>query len=175
MRSSGNNQRTAVASPAILRRAMLGTMLVAWWPLSATAADFVLTIARKYKSNDCTSGYLAVNGNQIAYTLERPWKDNAPLISAIPDGKYAGTLRYDHPDKWRIELRDVPGRGNIQIHAGNTPADSQGCILIGLALGGDLCSVSGSTKAYDALRVAFYGSANPISTPDKKIIVQVES
>jgi hypothetical protein len=141
----------------------------------AEQSAFRLTIARKHKDAKCTSGYLAVNGKVVAYTLELPWKGNAPLISSIPDGSYSGTLRYDHPDKWRIELSGVPNRGNVQIHTGNTPDDSEGCILVGLTLGPDLCSVLDSKKAYDALRTAFYGSPNPIATPNKVITVTVES
>src|ERR1700722_13786218 len=104
----------------------------------AEASEFRLPIARKYRSDNCTSGYLAVNG-VVGYTLELPWQGNAPLISSISAGRYGGTLRYDHPDKWRIELAGVPGRANVQIHTGNTPDNSEGCILVGLKLGDDLC------------------------------------
>jgi Family of unknown function (DUF5675) len=109
--------------------------------VAAQPSDFKLTIARKHKSDSCTSGYLAVDGNVIAYALELPWQGNKPLVSSIPDGTYGGILRYDHPDKWRIELTGVPGRTNVQIHTGNTPDDSEGCVLVGLKLGDDLCSV----------------------------------
>jgi hypothetical protein len=141
----------------------------------AQDSDFKLTIARKHKDAKCTSGYLAVNGKVIAHTLELPWNGNAPLISSIPDGTYGGILRYDHVDAWRIQLTGVPGRSNVQIHTGNTPDNSEGCILVGLTLGPDFCTVLNSKKAYDALRVAFYGSAQPTATPDKKISVIVES
>jgi hypothetical protein len=141
----------------------------------AQPSDFRLTVARMHRESKCTSGYLAVNGKIIAYTLELPWKGNAPLISSIPDGSYSAILRYDHPDKWRIELGGVPGRGNVQIHTGNAPDDSEGCILVGLNLGADLCSVLESKKAYKALRIAFYGSPNPLATPNKKITVIVQS
>lgn len=141
----------------------------------ALASDFTLTIARKYSSATCTSGYLAVNGSIIAYTLEKPWKGNSPLISSIPVGNYPGTLRYDHSDRWRIELQNVPNRAHVQIHTGNTPDDTEGCILVGIALGSDFCSVTESKKAYAALKKAFYGSENPVQTPDKVIIVKVES
>lgn len=152
---------------------MAGTLTCLAGP--AAAASFTLTIARKYRDQKCTSGYLAVNGKIIAYTLELPWRGNAPLISSIPDGRYDGVLRYDHPDKWRIELKGVPARQAVQIHTGNSPDDSEGCILIGLKLGEDLCSVVDSKKAYDGLRTAFYGSSNPSSTPTKTIVVVVES
>ena len=116
-----------------------------------------------------------MNGKIIAYALERPWKGNAPLISSIPDGNYGGVLRYDHSDQWRIELTGVPGRTSVQIHTGNIADDSEGCILIGLQLGDDLCSVVDSKKSYAELKKAFYGTATPNSTPDKKITIIIES
>ncbi len=143
---------------------------------TALAADsFKVTIYREYPGNKCTSGYLAVNGQIIAYTLERPWADNNQNISSIPAGTYPATLRYDHADAWRIELQNVPGRTNVQIHIGNEPDQTKGCILVGLQLGSDLCSIVGGTsaRAYAALKRAFYGTDNPVSTPDKSITVQV--
>src|SRR5437764_14610078 len=104
----------------ITRRCAVGSLILfaSGSTIGAQPVDCRLTIARKYKSSRCTSGYLAVNGTVIAYALELPWQGNAPLISAIPDGKYGGILRYDHADKWRIELVGVPGRTNVQIHTG---------------------------------------------------------
>lgn len=145
-------------------------------PQLLTASDaFSVTIYREYPSQKCTSGYLAVNDNIIAYTLERPWADNQQNLSSIPAGTYPGTLRYDHNDHWRIELQNVPGRQNIQIHIGNQPDQSKGCILVGLKLGPDLCSIVGGTSApaYTALMTAFYGTDSPVSTPDKSISVSV--
>lgn len=141
----------------------------------AQPVDFKLTIARKYSDANCTSGYLAVDDKIVAYTLEKPWLGNAPLISAIPDGSYGGIIRYDHSDSWRIELTGVPGRDHVQIHTGNTPDDTEGCILIGLTLGDDMCSVLDSKAAYTALKSAFYGTPDPVATPDKHISVLVVS
>lgn len=139
------------------------------------AEDFTLTIARKYSSPVCTSGYLAVNGHIEAYTLEKPWRDNKPNISSIPTGTYSGIVRYDHTDQWRIELIGVPGHTSIEIHTGNTTDDTKGCILIGKELAGDLCAIKAGTSkpAYRALKRAFYGSSNPKFTPDKHIKVIV--
>jgi hypothetical protein len=141
----------------------------------AGPSAFKLTILRQYPGHRCTSGYLAVNGTIIAYTLERPWADNAKNVSSIPAGTYPATLRYDHSDLWRIELQGVPGRSNIQIHVGNEPDQSMGCILVGSQLGGDLCSIVGGTSqpAYRALKNAFYGTDSPVATPDKTITVEV--
>jgi hypothetical protein len=68
----------------------------------------------------------------------------------------------------------VPGRTHIQIHIGNTPADSKGCILVGARLNPDLCSVQESAKAYRALKKAFYGSEKPRATPDREIRVTIK-
>jgi Family of unknown function (DUF5675) len=140
------------------------------------ASDFTLTIHREYSDTNCTSGYLAVNGTIQAYTLERPWAGNKPAISAIPSGSYSGTLRYDHTDQWRIELTGVENRDHIEIHTGNTPDDTEGCILVGKELGADLCSIKPGTSkpAYRDLKNAFYGTPNPVVTPDKTITVNVE-
>ncbi|MBZ9872941.1 DUF5675 family protein [Mesorhizobium sp. BR1-1-9] len=140
------------------------------------AEDFTLTIHRQYTSEQCTSGYLAINGEIKAYTLELPWQGNEPEISSIPSGEYSANLRYDHADKWRIELRDVPARSLVQIHTGNLPADSIGCILIGQELGDDLCSIKPGTSgpANRALREAFYGTSDPIMSPNKQIRVKIE-
>jgi hypothetical protein len=142
----------------------------------ANAEDFTVTIHREYSDQKCTSGYLAVNGTIQAYTLELPWQGNKPLISSIPSGTYKGVLRYDHTDQWRIELQGVPGRTVVEIHTGNTPDDSEGCILVGKELGSDLCSIKAGTSkpAYQALKNAFYGTPNPVSTPNKNISVVVE-
>ncbi|MBK6959128.1 MAG: hypothetical protein IPH22_13145 [Nitrosomonas sp.] len=76
---------------------------------------FALKIERKYVGADCTSGYLSINGTAQMYALERPWKDNQPLISSIPPGTYHGRLRYDPADRWRIELADVPDRATYRF------------------------------------------------------------
>jgi Family of unknown function (DUF5675) len=141
-----------------------------------SASDsFTLTVYRQYAGTDCTSGYLAVNGDIICYTLERPWNGNAPLISSIPAGTYSAHVRYDHADAWRIELDDVPDRPNVQIHVGNFVANSVGCILVGSGLNAsDPCTVTGSNAAYTKLKNLFYGSDDPNSTPDKDISVEIK-
>lgn len=49
----------------------------------------------------------------------------------IPAGTYRAHTRTDGHLGWRIELEGVPGRTNIQIHRGNYPGDTTGCILVG--------------------------------------------
>ena len=133
--------------------------------------DFRLTIERKLSSESCTMGYLVASGEVLCYTLELPWADNQNNISCIPAGTYAGILRYDKTDGWRIQLENVPGRMGVQIHVGNYTSQIQGCVLVGSDASVDNCSVSGSSAAYSKLKTAFYGTSNPTSTPNKQIVV----
>lgn len=48
----------------------------------------------------------------------------------IPEGTYKAFVRADH-DPNRIELEDVPGYKNIQIHNGSYPQNFKGCIGVG--------------------------------------------
>lgn len=54
--------------------------------------------------------------------------------TAIPVGTYAVKL-YNSPKHGpdTPELVDVPGFQHIQIHSGNGPQDTEGCLLFGLA------------------------------------------
>lgn len=133
--------------------------------------NFQLTIERKLSSNNCTMGYLAIDGKVICYTLELPLEDNLNNISCIPTGTYNGVLRYDKTDGWRIQLENVPNRTGIQIHMGNYTSQTKGCILVGTNAVIDNCSVQNSLTAYSKLKVAFYGTNNPNSTPNKKIVL----
>ena len=136
---------------------------------------FTITIATKYSAADCTSGYLSVNGLVVCYALEKPQAANIPLISAIPAGAYPAHLRYDHADRWRIELDNVPDRKNVQIHVGNFTRDTEGCILVGdKIVSTDLCTLIDSATAYKRLKRVFYGSDTPNATPDKSITVRIQ-
>src|SRR5581483_9746992 len=70
-------------------------------------------------------GTLTVDGEFNCYTLE-----NAAVL--IPAGRYEVTL-YESPHAGHIVplLNGVPGRDHIEIHCGNVPTDSKGCILVG--------------------------------------------
>jgi len=79
-------------------------------------------------------GIIIAKRNNIFHTLELPWLDNKRNVSCIPDGEYkteflekSASGRYENV-YW---VKDVPGRSQILIHAGNFTKDTHGCILIG--------------------------------------------
>jgi len=89
-------------------------------------------------------------------SLKDPGVDNLPEISSIPAGRYPAFVRTDSSKGWRIELRDVPNRSKVQLHIGNTAADTRGCLLPGMELDkGSLCRVIDSAAAMEKLRRAF--------------------
>jgi hypothetical protein len=52
--------------------------------------------------------------------------------TAIPEGRYRVMITKSYRfQRWLPLLLDVPGFSGIRIHAGNYPADTQGCILPG--------------------------------------------
>lgn len=72
----------------------------------------------------------------ICLTLELPWRDNEHDASCIPAGTYTAHRRHSPKHGYDLfELSGVPDRSNIELHIGNTTADTEGCILLGSNLG----------------------------------------
>lgn len=118
-----------------------------------------LSLYRDAEIGDCTIGrMLDDKGVLICATLEEKWvdKDNDGKgdknVSRIPPGTYKGYHRLS-PARGIVvpELKDVPGRGNIQIHVGNTTTDTLGCILVGTATAPGEARISGSKAAFAKL------------------------
>jgi len=120
-----------------------------------------LTLVRYACGDKSTMGALSIDGKFACYTLENPWLDNRRRISSIPTGTYELQLRkeggwhgraaakFPGMHKGMIELRDVPGRTYILIHWGNTPRNTDGCVLVGNTASQDF--VGNSVKAYEAI------------------------
>lgn len=107
---------------------------------------------RFYNSSKVTLGIITIEGVNHApiFTLELPWKDNAPNISCIPTGKYFCSAHNGprYKDVWVV--KDVPKRSGILFHVGNTVKDIKGCILLGRSVGAD--SVMSSALAVTDFR-----------------------
>ena len=86
------------------------------------------------------------------HTVERPWANNAPNISCIPEGTYTLKSRRFYRggyDTW--EVTNVPGRSLILIHKGNTAEHVEGCIALGTRRGvvGGRWAVTHSKQAFE--------------------------
>lgn len=95
----------------------------------------VVVLLRNRSDKNGTFGVLYVNGKAEAVTCEDPWNMNLRNKSCIPEGKYR-CVPHSGPKYSNVwEITNVPNRSAILIHHGNTIADTQGCVLVGLRYG----------------------------------------
>jgi hypothetical protein len=104
-----------------------------------------------YRFKPLTKGYQAgklyVDGDLFCHTLEdevrevegqpvEKWKIKGK--TAIPRGKYRVDVTFSNRFKTMMPiLLDVPGFEGVRIHAGNTSANTEGCVLVGNESGED--------------------------------------
>lgn len=98
---------------------------------SMNATSPVLKLTRNQMTEDGVFGAMEFSGERICFTIE-----NRALL--IPAGQY-GLEIYDSPHAGHPvpRLQNVPGKSEIEIHCGNVPQDSKGCIIVGLDHIGD--------------------------------------
>ena len=97
-----------------------------------------LELYRNTFTKKSTGGILLVDSLFECYVLEDVDRKleaggiKIPGETCIPRGKYRIEL-YDSPKFGRetLQLVDVPQFTNVQIHGGNKPEDTEGCILTG--------------------------------------------
>ena len=97
-----------------------------------------MKLTRIAKRKGYTIGRLEVDGQYLCDTLEPTWRDlhhGARKLrgqTAIPEGRYPVVVTLSPRFKrWLPLLWGVPQFEGVRIHAGNTPADTEGCILPG--------------------------------------------
>lgn len=97
----------------------------------------MLTLKRDYnKFPNCTAGEIALPDGEVIVTLERPWLDNKPFVSCIPEGEYI--VKRDHTGRHKyFALLDVEGRSAIEIHPANHVEQLEGCIAPALKFNED--------------------------------------
>jgi hypothetical protein len=113
--------------------------------------ETVFTERRLANDGVSTVSELLLDGNRLGFTLEPgPFSPGHPRK---PAGRYGVSLRraggiYENYRRrfgdWfdGIPLLDVPGRAFIEIHIGNTMADTEGCSLLGANYEGPMISAS---------------------------------
>ncbi len=110
-----------------------------------------LLLQRDPYEPEATMGALSIDGAPFCVTLEPPL--TAPEHPCIPAGTYPVIIAWSpHFDRPMPHLEDVPGRTEIEIHWGNYPSDTEGCILVGESRGGaGAPEVLMSREAFDRL------------------------
>jgi hypothetical protein len=98
-----------------------------------------IRILRFQLDTDATLGKLYVDDSFRCYTCEDTVRaPDAPKIfgqTAIPAGVYNVEITHSPHFGRDLPLLDaVPGFSGVRIHPGNTPADTEGCILVGRGL-----------------------------------------
>ena len=85
-----------------------------------------------------------------AYTIERPWFENAPFVSCIPEGSYLCRRGHFPKHGETFEVTGVSNRSAILFHVANVAKDVQGCIGLGARLGvlDGYWAVHGSAEAF---------------------------
>lgn len=110
-------------------------------------------IVRKVYTDKGTKGLLTIEGTSFAlFTMENPWLDNKKQLSCIPNGTYECEITQSPKFGKVYAVKNVPGRTHILFHKGNSPADTLGCILLGLNgnINSDQMWVSSSNLAFEA-------------------------
>lgn len=125
-----------------------------------------ITLQRFKSTEKSTIGLLSIDGQFECFTLEDPVREKKKRgVTAIPAGTYDIKLRSegsmikryqakfgetDHPGM--LWLQDVPNFKWVYIHIGNTPDNTEGCILVAKTYDARQEDVVGvSTKAYKDL------------------------
>ncbi len=114
--------------------------------------ELELTVTRFAYHPLGTMGFFHLNGKRL-WTIERPWINNAPNISCIPEGIYTAFPYSSERFPDTFEVQDVPGRSLILFcHVGNFAKNVQGCFALGLRPMGDRVAVASSRDAMEIFR-----------------------
>ena len=109
-----------------------------------------LTVTRRWFSGASTVGILSVDGVFQCYTLEPRADQSNGKPYCIPLGSYKIALSWSRKFQTIMpHVLDVPGFTEIEIHWGNYPRDTEGCLLVGLHRYDDL--IGGSRVAWAQL------------------------
>ncbi len=101
--------------------------------------DYLIRMVRDDLTETHTFGHLFFDDGFQCLTLEDPVRPVKIMhTTAIPSGRYRVMITLSHRFKVLLPLLlDVENFSGIRIHAGNSTADTSGCILVGLTRSND--------------------------------------
>ncbi len=103
-----------------------------------------LLLHRARSTDQGTAGVLLrPDGSRVCWTMELPWRENAPRVSCIPAASYVCRPRRSPHLGEVVEIVGVSGRSSVLLHQGNYAGDtskgfrtdSLGCVMCGLQHG----------------------------------------
>lgn len=124
---------------------------------------------RRPSFQGATLGEMFIEDVHECYTLEDEVRDGDKVYgkTAIPAGRYKVIInrsnrfsRLAGHDVFLPLLLDVPGFEGVRIHSGNKHEDTEGCILVGQAIGIDNATITYSRAAMDELQPKIQDALN---------------
>jgi hypothetical protein len=96
------------------------------------------------------------------YGLEPPKLDPPAKPRCIPPGSYDVRNLYSNKHNRILpHIMNVPGFNEIEIHIGNYPHDTLGCLLVGRTRSKDF--IAGSAESFDELYTLTLQSNDPMT------------
>jgi hypothetical protein len=140
----------------------------------------IAVVRPKSCGQTCTISELYIDGgSRQCFILEDVVREvqGQPVASwkvknetAIPVGRYKVVVTYSPHFRRELPLLlEVPGYEGVRIHAGNTAADTEGCLIVGSDIGADGESVVKSRIAFDD----FFDKINAASYRNEEITLTI--
>lgn len=121
-----------------------------------------LTVTRQWFTPLSTCGMLDIDGVFQAYTMEPRLDQSEGKPYAIPLGSYqvvfAWSLKFQCLTP---HIENVPGFEDIEVHWGNYPKDTEGCLMVGNSRSEDF--IGDSKTAFVNLMVKLSTAENGIT------------
>ncbi len=109
----------------------------------------------------------------ICYTLEDKFRqiEGVPVKdwkvqneTAIPRGTYKVSITFSNRFQSKLPLlADVDGYSGVRIHSGNSSANTEGCILVGMTWDGKSDWIGSSKVAMSSLMPLIENSTSPVT------------
>jgi len=122
-----------------------------------------ILVVRWNLTDKSSIGNLSIDGVPYCHTLEPPIEGDP---CAIPEGTYDISIRYSDKHKRLLPaVNNVPGRTDIEIHPGNKPEDTLGCLLLGSTIGPEPDWIGHSVDAFDPFFLRIQGAIENAQEP----------